>query len=148
MNLSVHLTITEETLLPFELGCHPRSLALALLEIVFWVKQFVVAIKWVGAFLNGVQGNMVRTFALDSYSGVGPFARMVFDAFPWGAEGLLVVNGKVVSWFATKFDEVDEKAVGIQLSNSDSQQVADALAALVGVRAWLSIWSSLTVWLL
>ena len=37
-------------------------------------------------------------------------------------------------------NEVDEKAVGIQLSNSDSQQVADALAALVGVRAWLSIW--------
>ena len=130
LNLSVHLTITEETLLPFELGCHPRSPALALLEIVFWVKQFVVAIKWVGAFLNGVQWNMVRTFALASYSGI------------WAVrtKGLLVVDGKLVSWFATKFDEVDEKAVGIQLSNSDSQQVAEALAILVGVRAWLSIW--------
>ena len=104
LNLSVHLTITEETLLLFELGCDPRSPAMALLEIVIWVKQFVVAIKY-RALLNGVQGNMVRTFALDSYSGVGPFARMVFDDFPWGAEGLLVVNGKVVSWFATKFDE-------------------------------------------
>ena len=112
---------------------------MALLEIVFWAKQFVVAIKY-RAFLNGVQGNVVRTFALDSYSGVGPFARMVFDDFPWGAGGLLVVDGKVVSWFATKFDENDEKAIGIQFGNSDSQQVADALAALVGVRAWLSIW--------
>ena len=141
LNLSVHprvvhLTITEETLPPFELGCHPRWRALALLEIVFWVKQFVVAIKY-RAFLNGVQGNVVRTFALDSYSGVGPFARMVFDDFPCGAGGLLVVDGKVVSWFATKFDENDEKAIGIQFGNSDSQQVADAL---VGVRAWLSVW--------
>ena len=83
-----------------------------------------MAIKY-RAFLNGVQENMVRTFALDSYSGVGPFARMVFDAFPGGAGGLLVVDGKVVFWFATKSDEVNEKAVGIQSSNSDSQQVAD-----------------------
>ena len=37
-----------------------------------WVKQFVVAVKWIRAFLNGVQGNMVRVFALDVYAGVGP----------------------------------------------------------------------------
>ena len=62
-----------------------------------WVKQFVVAVKWIRAFLNGVQGNMVRVFDLDVYAGVGPFARMVFDASPWGAGGFLVVDGKFVS---------------------------------------------------
>ena len=34
------------------------------------------------------------------------------------------MDGQVVSWFATKSVEVNGKAVGIQLSNSDSQQVA------------------------
>ena len=88
----------------------------------------MVAVKWIRAFLNGVQGNMVRTFAPDMYAGAGPFARMVFDASPWGAGGFLVVDGKCVSWFATKFVEVDEKAIGIQFGDSASQQVAEALA--------------------
>ena len=105
-----------------------------------WVKQFVVAFKWIREFLNGVQGNMVRTFSLDMYAGAGPFARMVFDAYPWGAGGFLVVDGIFVFWFATKFDDVDEKAIGIQFGDSASQQVAEALAVLFGVRAWLSIW--------
>ena len=35
------------------------------------------------------------------------------------------MDGKVVSWSATKSDEVDEKAVGIQSSNSNTHQVAD-----------------------
>ena len=105
-----------------------------------WVKQFVVAVKWIRAFLNGVQGNMVRVFDLDVYAGVGPFARMVFDASPWGAGGFLVVDGKFVSWFATKFDDVDEKAIGIRFGVSASQQAAEALAVLLGVRAWLPIW--------
>ena len=105
-----------------------------------WVKQFVVAVKWILAFLNGVQGNMVRVFDLDVYAGVGPFARMVFDASPWGAGGFLVVDGKFVSWFATKFDDVDEKAIGIRFGDSASQQAAEALAVLLGVRAWLPIW--------
>ena len=36
-----------------------------------WVKQFVVTVKWIRAFLNGVQGNMSELFALDMYSGAG-----------------------------------------------------------------------------
>ena len=44
-----------------------------------------------------------------------------------------------MSRFATKFDEVDEKAIGIQFGDSASQQVAEALAVLIGVGAWLSI---------
>ena len=97
----------------------------------------MVAVKWIRAFLNGVQGNMVRTFM---YVGAGPFARMVFDASPWGAGGFSVVDGQFVSWFASKFDDVDEKAIGIQFGDSASQQVAEALAVPFGVRAWLSIW--------
>ena len=49
------------------------------------------------------------------------------------------MDGNFVSWFATKFDNVDEKAIGIQFGAA-SQQVAEALSVLLGVRAWLSIW--------
>ena len=70
----------------------------------------MVAIKY-RAFLDGVQGNMVRTFVLDLYSGIGPFARVIFDAF-LEAGGLLVVDGNVVFRFATNFDEVDEMQSG------------------------------------
>ena len=52
------------------------------------------------------------------------------------------MDGKFVSWFAAKFDNVDEKAIGIRFGDSASQQVAEALAVLLGVRAWLLI-----VWL-
>ena len=34
------------------------------------------------------------------------------------------------SWIAVKFDDVDEKAIGIQFGDSASQQVAEALAVL------------------
>ena len=64
---------------------------------------------------------------------------------------------KLMLVFAAKFDEVDEEAIGIRFGESASQQVAEALAVLLGVRAWLPIcrstvlrfWRlSLTVWLL
>ena len=38
------------------------------------------------------------------------------------------MDGNFVSWFATKFDDVDEKAIGIQFGDSASQQVADSLS--------------------
>ena len=89
----------------------------------------MVAVKWIRALLNGVQGNMVRAFGLDLCAGAWPFARMVFDA-----------STEILCWFATKFDDVDAKAIGIQFGDSASQQVAEALAVLLGVCAWLSIW--------
>ena len=88
--------------------------ALALLEIVVWVKQFVVAIKY-RAFLNDVQGNMVRTLLLTRTLELGRSHEWFLtpSVGGGGVGGLLVVDGKVVFRFATNFDEVDEKAVGM-----------------------------------
>ena len=53
----------------------------------------------------------------------------------------------MVPWFVTKFGEGDEKAIGIQFGTSASQQVVEALAVLIGVRAWLSTWlTRLSIW--
>ena len=94
----------------------------------------MVAIEWVRAFLNGVQGNMLTRILELGRSHEWSSTPVL------GAGSFLVVDRKLVSWFATKFDDVDEKVIGIQFGKSDSQQVAEALAVLVGVRAWLSIW--------
>ena len=102
----------------------------------------------VRAFLNGVQGNMVRTFTLDTYSGVGPFARVIFDASPWGARGFLVVDSKFVSWFAAKFDEVDENAIGIQFGDSAPCWLECAPGYRSGSKDFQFGRLSLTVWLL
>ncbi len=84
----------------------------------------MVAVKWIRAFLNSVQGNMVRVFTLDVYAGAGPFACMVFDASPWGAGGFLVVDKNFVSWFAAKLMRLTKR------QSSASQQVGEALAVI------------------
>ena len=63
---------------------------------------------------------------------------MSFDASPWGAGGFLTVDGRLRSWFTTAFSHVDENAVGLSFGTSSSQQVAEALAILFGLRSWLS----------
>jgi guanyl-specific ribonuclease Sa len=65
---------------------------------------------------------------------------MCFDASPWGAGGFLIVDGVVRSWFATAFTPTDELAVGMTFGTSNSQQVAEALAILFGLNAWLQAW--------
>ncbi len=46
----------------------------------------------------------------------------------------------LTSWFSTKFTVVDEQAVGLAFGTSSAQQVAEALAILFGLRAWLFAW--------
>ena len=107
----VHLTITEETLPPFELCCHPRPSIGTPRNC--GLGKAVCGGNQVPRIFERRAREHGQDFALDSYSGVGPFARMVFDASGGGVGGLLVVDGKVVFRFATNVDEVDEKAVGM-----------------------------------
>ena len=51
----------------------------------------MVAVKWIRAFLNGVQGNMVRVL-LWVYAGIGPLASMVSVASSWRAGGFFVLD--------------------------------------------------------
>ena len=92
------------------------------------------------AFLRDQKSDMQRHFTLDAFRGRGEVVTMSFDASPWGAGGFLTVDGVLRSWFTTEFTEVDEKAVGMPFGTSSAQQVAEALAILFGLRAWLSAW--------
>jgi hypothetical protein len=105
-----------------------------------WTKQIQVSLLWIAAFLKAQRGDMHRRFTLEAFHGRGPVVSMSFDASPWGAGGFLVINGSVRSWFSTAFTSVDEQAVGITFGGCTSQQVAEALAILFGLRAWLTSW--------
>ena len=107
-----------------------------------WTKQVAVSLRWIAAFLREQQGDMHRQFSLEAFRGRGPVVAMSFDASPWGAGGFLTVDGQLKSWFTTAFSQVDENAVGLSFGTSSSQQVAEALAILFGLRSWLSAWES------
>ncbi len=66
---------------------------------------------------------------------------MGFDASPWSAGGFLQVYGRLKFWFATKFTDVDARAVGLGFGTSSAQQVAEAFAILFGMRAWIAEWA-------
>ena len=83
---------------------------------------------------------MVRTFDLDAQRLSRVRVRMLFDASPWGAGGVLLVKDEIVAWFATQFGEQDAVATGVQFGGSESQQVAEALSILLGMRAWANSW--------
>jgi len=108
-----------------------------------WVKQFRISLEWIEAFLTAQTGDLCRRFSVDAVRGNGPRVTMTFDASPWGAGGFLAVDGALTSWFATSFTAEDERAVGITFGTSSAQQVAEALAVLFGMRAWLPHWVEL-----
>ncbi len=105
-----------------------------------WTRPVQVSLQWIAAFLRDQQGDMQRHFTLEAFRGRGPSVSMCFDASPWGAGVFLMIDGVLLSWFTTAFTEVDEHAVGIVFGSSRCHQVAEALAILFGLRAWLSAW--------
>ena len=86
---------------------------------------------------------MVRRFAV-----LPPEAKkvsIVVDASPWGAGGMILVDGSPASWFSEKFRKADEEALGIAFGSSDCQQVAEALAILFALRLWFPTWADISV---
>lgn len=105
-----------------------------------WRTQIDIPLRWIAAFLDGVSGAMHRLYSLSTFCGLGPAVMMTFDASPWGAGGYLTIDGRPASWFATQFTEVDAEMLRTQFGGSESQQVAEAMAVLIGMRLWIEYW--------
>ena len=108
-----------------------------------WRSQIDAPLRWIGAFLDGLTGSMVRELPLSTFRGLGPQLTMTFDASPWGAGGYLSVDGTPVSWFTSQFTSLDEELLRTPFGGCESQQVAEAMAVLIGVRLWLGHWRGL-----
>ena len=54
--------------------------------------------------------------------------------------GFITVNDEIKAWFACDFTSYEVQLLKIQIGDCSCQQTVEALAALVGIRAWSSFW--------
>ena len=92
---------------------------------------------------SGGASMLVLRFTLDSYMCCGDFISITTDASIYCLGGVLEVNGSIVSWFSSEVFEADVTVLGLcsPLCAKD-QQVLEALAILVALRAWKHYWTS------
>ena len=60
---------------------------------------------------------------------------MAFDASPWGLGAALYISGGPVSFFTSRLTTLDEKRVEVAIGDHRAQQLWEALAVLVALRA-------------
>ena len=66
---------------------------------------------------------------------------MCLDASPWGLGGYLTEDGIITTYFATPLTDEELRILHIRRGESSAQQVVEALAVLVALRAWSARWS-------
>jgi hypothetical protein len=105
-----------------------------------WVKQISVALRWLNVFLNGTSGVLTRSFSLESYMNWGPKFELTLDASPWGLGGILVIDGRVHSYFSSELSPFDFELFGFSKGSPDGQQCWESLCALVALRLFKPFW--------
>eukprot|EP00435_Cladocopium_sp_Y103_P038136 s490_g10.t1 len=106
-----------------------------------WTKQWQHVTTWVLGLLGQESGKpLLREYRLLHYYGQGLIIRITTDACPWGLGGVLTIGNATLACFESALTKEDEKMLHIQIGSSASQQVAEALAALVALRLWKRYW--------
>jgi hypothetical protein len=93
------------------------------------------------ALLKQEECQLRRTFELSVYRGHGKYITMCLDASPWGLGGYLTEDGMITSYFASPLTDDELQILYIRRGESAAQQVVEALAVLVALRAWSARWS-------
>jgi hypothetical protein len=106
-----------------------------------WLKQVDHSVTWLHALLTKRRGTLTRHYDLGVYYGRGPTIDMCLDASPWGLGGFLTEQGRITSWFACGLSTAEVELLGITVGTSASQQVVEALVALVALRGWSNRWA-------
>ena len=63
-----------------------------------------------------------------------------FDASPFGLGGFVSVNGSITEYFADVLSPFDTSFFNASIGDAAGQQTWEALALLVGLRAWSHLW--------
>jgi hypothetical protein len=105
-----------------------------------WTKQVEHSLSWIIAFLRESDTKLERHFDLQTYQGRGTEVAICLDASPWGLGGFLVENNQIQSWFACGLGAEELGILRVAQAESAAQQVVEALAVLVALRAWKSRW--------
>jgi hypothetical protein len=77
---------------------------------------------------------------LQTWLGHGDRIELCLDASPWGLGGFLTINGKIRSFFRCGLSDEELELLALRRAESAAQQTVEALAVLVGLRAWKSHW--------
>ena len=105
-----------------------------------WLSQVSSALNWLQIFIEGQSGSLTRHFRHDAHFNVERKGELVLDASTTGLGGYLLIQDKVVSYFADQLTEWDEWRFGHARGSSTGQQVWESLGALVALRLWSHHW--------
>ena len=85
-------------------------------------------------------GALTRDFDLEAYLGMGPIVELALDASPWGLGGVLIIDNKPVSYFASQLSTLDFRRFEFEPGSPNGQQCWECLCALVALRLYRSRW--------
>jgi len=104
-----------------------------------WTKQVATTLAWLQLFLDGHKGSLTRSWRFHEYLHPRAPGTLYLDASGWGLGGVLVIDAKVHSYFASRLSHHDETILKAQIGSDESQQVFEALVILVAFRLWIDV---------
>ena len=99
------------------------------------VRRIAPALRWLLAFLTGLQGPLRRLFAL-GHREVGRVLDVVTDACPWGMGAVLYEGSVPVAYWADALRPEDALAFDARLGDPAFNTLWEGLAVLVSLRLW------------
>ena len=119
-------------------GVPPSKRKKRLPDHMVFTKQIRHSLLWLLAFFSNQFGPLERHFPLqlnDQHS----VLHISTDASPWGLGGVLVVDGKIESYFFDKLTSHDLRRFNGSIGVSDFNTIWEALAILVAIRTWRTL---------
>ena len=107
---------------------------------LIWTQQIRHVLHWVRALITSQVGSFQQRYFTQVYHGMSEQIEINLDASPWGLGGYVVIDNAVVHYFASKISCEEAKHLCMKLVDCSAQQTAEALAALVALRAWHPLW--------
>ncbi|CAK0821560.1 unnamed protein product, partial [Prorocentrum cordatum] len=110
-----------------------------------WTKMVRHTLCWLLAFMRRVAGSMNIVYRADAFLNRGPKLRIVGNASPWGMGAFLMIDGRILEWYATPIGGAEAAILGHAVGSHLGQQTWETLNLLIGLRTWKSHWQQARV---
>ena len=106
-----------------------------------WTRQFRHVLFWLKALMTGEYGALERDYVTAVYHGLTDEIEINLDASPWGIGGYIIIRNTITRWFSSPISTQEAEILYMKIGDAAGQQTAEALAALVALRAWHKLWN-------